>query len=72
MKSVMGICLFLFIALPVQAQYDAYGGWLELRGKKTGFFHTEKIEGVGGKLPGMAYTVILNLAAWFEYRDQPK
>src|SRR5215471_15080552 len=27
------------------AVYDSYGGWLELKGKKTGFFHTEQIQG---------------------------
>jgi hypothetical protein len=27
------------------ATYDSYGGWLELKGKKTGFFHTEQIQG---------------------------
>jgi len=25
--------------------YDTYGGWLELKAKKTGFFHTEQIQG---------------------------
>ena len=96
-----------------QGQHDTYGGWLKLTGKKTGFFHTERIDGrwwlvtpdghaffargVGGieygpdrnvspeqgrkladqlkswnfnavqaragLIPGLAYTVILNLAA---------
>jgi hypothetical protein len=50
MKTVIGICLFLFTALPVRAQYDAHGGWVELQGKKTGFFHTEQIEGVGWRV----------------------
>lgn len=27
------------------AQYDSYGGWTKLQGKKTGFFHTEQIKG---------------------------
>ncbi|MGO9201680.1 MAG: beta-agarase [Limisphaerales bacterium] len=27
------------------AGYDSYGGWLELKGKRTGFFHTEQIQG---------------------------
>jgi agarase len=27
------------------SEYDRYGGWRKLKGKKTGFFHTEKIRG---------------------------
>jgi hypothetical protein len=107
------LLLLLSIAAPAWAQYDAYGGWLKLTGRKTGFFHTEQTggrwwlvtpegnvffaKGVGGieygpdrnasaaelktlagrlkgwnfntvqapagMLPGMPYTVILNLAA---------
>lgn len=30
---------------PDSAQYDSYGGWLKLKGRKTGFFHTEEIGG---------------------------
>ncbi len=26
-------------------EYDAYGGWLKVKGKKTGFFHVEQIQG---------------------------
>jgi hypothetical protein len=122
MRTLIGVCLFIFIATPLQAQYDAYGGWVKLKGKETGFFHTEQIDGrwwlvtpeghvfiskgvceveplrnrntpampreerekwakqtveqlkswnfntisldgTRGSLPGMAYTVILNLAA---------
>jgi hypothetical protein len=33
------------MAVPAVAQYDAYGGWLKLQGRKTGFFHTETIGG---------------------------
>ena len=44
-RTLIGICLFSFIAFPVQAQYDTYGGWVKLKGKKTGFFHTEQIDG---------------------------
>ena len=40
---------FLALLLPFcqsfAATYDSYGGWLELKGKKTGFFHTEQIQG---------------------------
>jgi agarase len=41
------ICLFFLglIAVPVRGQYDTYGGWLKLKGRKTGFFHTEQIRG---------------------------
>ncbi len=122
MKKPIIACLLLFVALPLRAQYDAYGGWTKLQGKKTGFFHTQEIDGiwwlvtpdgnvfiskgvcaveplrepnapamsseewekwgnqtaeqlkgwhfntisldgVEGKLPGMAYTAILNLAS---------
>jgi hypothetical protein len=42
-------CAFLALLLPCSqsfaATYDSYGGWLELKGKKTGFFHTEQIKG---------------------------
>jgi hypothetical protein len=27
------------------SEYDPYGGWLMLKGKKTGFFHTQQING---------------------------
>jgi agarase len=27
------------------ATYDSYGGWLEFKGKQSGFFHTEQIQG---------------------------
>ena len=41
--------LILGLATAVQAEleteYDIYGGWQKLQGKKTGFFHTEKISG---------------------------
>ena len=29
---------------PVRNDLDAYGGWTKLKGTKTGFFHTEKID----------------------------
>jgi hypothetical protein len=44
-KTLIGICLLAFIATPIQAQYDTYGGWVKLKGRKTGFFHTEQIDG---------------------------
>lgn len=35
----------LYGAAAMAADYDAYGGWTKLHGKKTGFFHTERIDG---------------------------
>ena len=45
MKKVACLLLLGIIAVPAWAQYDAYGGWLKLKGRKTGFFHTEQIGG---------------------------
>jgi len=47
MRISAAFCLLLFalVAAPAQAQYDTYGGWTKLKGKKTGFFHTEQIGG---------------------------
>ena len=28
-----------------ESDYDAYGGWKKIQGKKTGFFHTQKVNG---------------------------
>ena len=33
------------VASTAFAQYDQYGGWTKLKGKKTGFFHTQQIAG---------------------------
>ena len=43
----ISLCLLVIVlfAMPAQAQYDAYGGWKQLQGQKTGFFHTERIGG---------------------------
>ena len=40
-------CLLLagLTVVPAGAQYDTYGGWLKLKGKKTGFFHVEQLDG---------------------------
>ncbi len=35
----------LFFCQSYAASHDSYDGWLELKGKKTGFFHTEQIQG---------------------------
>lgn len=32
-------------AAAMAADYDTYGGWTRLHGRKTGFFHTEQIDG---------------------------
>ena len=45
MKKVACFLLLGMIAVPAWAQYDGYGGWLKLKGRKTGFFHTEQIGG---------------------------
>ena len=45
MRTLIGIYLLASIAIPAQAQYDTYGGWVKLKGKKTGFFHTQQIDG---------------------------
>jgi hypothetical protein len=37
--------LLMLISAPILAQYDTYGGWTKLQGKKTGFFHTQQIKG---------------------------
>lgn len=37
------IVIFVLIPSPLWAQYDSYGGWTKIKGKKTGFFHTELI-----------------------------
>jgi hypothetical protein len=37
---ILAIMLSTVIA---QAQYDAFGGWIKIQGKRTGFFHTEQI-----------------------------
>ena len=39
------ICIFFLTTLNVSAQYDKFGGLSNLKGKKTGYFHTEKING---------------------------
>lgn len=33
------------LSAATEGDYDAFGGWKRLQGKKTGFFHTEKIGG---------------------------
>ncbi len=44
MKAIAYLLSLLFV-VPAAAQYDGYGGWTKLKGRKTGFFHTEQIHG---------------------------
>ena len=50
-RTRMMILAFLILGLgtavqaETESEYDIYGGWKKLQGKKTGFFHTEKISG---------------------------
>jgi hypothetical protein len=37
------LIVLMLTPAPLWAQYDTYGGWTKLKGKKTGFFHTEQI-----------------------------
>ena len=39
------LALILPFCQSYAATYDSYSGWLALKGKKTGFFHTEQIQG---------------------------
>ncbi len=32
-------------AVPATNTYDTYGGWVKVKGKKTGFFHVEQVQG---------------------------
>ena len=44
-----GLVLFILMLFPLshlsaqKREHDTYGGWLQLKGEKTGFFHVEKI-----------------------------
>lgn len=44
-RQVTFFLLLMLIPICVRAQYDTYGGWSKLQGQKTGFFHTEQIDG---------------------------
>ena len=39
------LALLLLVCQSHAASHDSYGGWLELKGKNTGFFHTEQLQG---------------------------
>ena len=43
--TIILIGLILLLNSLALAQYDKYGGWLNLKGMKTGFFHTQQIDG---------------------------
>jgi agarase len=45
LRIVAGLLLLGLMGAPLRAQSDSYGGWLKLKGRKTGFFHTEQIGG---------------------------
>jgi hypothetical protein len=47
MKLRVSLLLFLAsgLATPDAPAYDAYGGWLQIAGTKTGYFHTQQIQG---------------------------
>ena len=42
--SLISACLSIPQA-HAAGDYDSYGGWLKLRGEKTGYFHTQRIDG---------------------------
>ncbi len=44
MRLLPGLVLLL-TSVPAVAAYDRYGGWTELTGSKTGYFHTQQIQG---------------------------
>lgn len=47
MKLTLAILLLLACepSSPAASAYDAYGGWLQLTGARTGYFHTQQIQG---------------------------
>ncbi|HEY2013812.1 MAG TPA: hypothetical protein VGH38_09950 [Bryobacteraceae bacterium] len=42
---LIAACLLAWPVCSYAADYDAYGGWLKLQATKTGYFHTEQIDG---------------------------
>src|ERR1039458_5654031 len=48
MSPLKGLILLIAAsgpATPAAPAYDVYGGWTQLTGTKTGFFHTQQIHG---------------------------
>jgi hypothetical protein len=43
--ALLAVAPFAGTAAPYANDYDAYGGWQKLKGEKTGFFHTQRIDG---------------------------
>lgn len=43
--GLLAVVLLAGPACPASNDYDAYGGWLKVKGKKTGFFHLEQLQG---------------------------
>src|SRR5512141_2939297 len=43
--SSMRYALFLLATVAFAADSDPYGGWPKLQGTKTGYFHTQQIDG---------------------------
>lgn len=43
-SALLGAVLLLLPSASVAQQLDEYGGFLDIRGEKTGFFHTERID----------------------------
>jgi len=63
-------------ATPAAPAYDAYGGWLQLTGNKTGYFHTEQIQGRWWLVTpdGNAFFSkgVDNVSYWPEAKSSPK
>lgn len=45
LRSAFTALLLTLAAAAQSPRYDSYGGWTELKGKPTGFFHIERIQG---------------------------
>jgi hypothetical protein len=43
--ALLALAPFAALTAPYADDYDAYGGWRKLNGEKTGFFHTQRIDG---------------------------
>jgi hypothetical protein len=45
LRIALALAVLAGSASPESTGYDRFGGWLKLAGTKTGFFHTQKIDG---------------------------
>ena len=43
--AIAAVAVLLAGIASADSDYDPYGGWLKIAGSKTGFFHTQKIDG---------------------------